>query len=121
MLVTHDEGLAGRADRRGAHGGWDGAGRGPVVSLVPLSARLAWRELRAGVAGFRIFLACLALGVAAIAAAGSTAAAFRAGLAAQGRAILGGDLSVSVRDAAVHRGRRTAMRARWRRWTTPSR
>ena len=33
-----------------------------------LSARLAARELRSGVRGFRIFLACLALGVAAIAA-----------------------------------------------------
>ncbi len=44
--------------------------------------------------GFRIFLACLALGVAAIAAASSTAEAFRQGLATQAREILGGDLSV---------------------------
>ena len=35
--------------------------------------------------GFTIFLACLALGVAAIAAAGSTAEAFRQGLAGQAR------------------------------------
>jgi putative ABC transport system permease protein len=61
-----------------------------------LAARLAGRELRGGLKGFRIFLACLALGVAAIAAAGSTAQAFRAGLAAQARQILGGDLSISV-------------------------
>ena len=33
-----------------------------------LAARLARRELRAGARGFRIFIACLALGVAAIAA-----------------------------------------------------
>ncbi len=38
---------------------------------APLSVRFAARELRAGVRGFRIFLACLALGVAAIAAASS--------------------------------------------------
>ncbi|MDQ0466184.1 putative ABC transport system permease protein [Caulobacter ginsengisoli] len=65
---------------------------------MPLALRFALRELRSGVAGFRIFLACLALGVAAIAAAGSTAEAFRAGLAAQGRELLGGDLRISVED-----------------------
>lgn len=63
-----------------------------------LALRFAARELRAGVRGFRIFLACLALGVAAIAAAGSTAEAFRQGLAAQARQILGGDLAASVRQ-----------------------
>jgi putative ABC transport system permease protein len=63
---------------------------------VSLSLRFAARELRSGVAGFRIFLACLALGVAALAAAGSTAEAFRQGLASQARAILGGDVAVSV-------------------------
>ncbi len=61
-----------------------------------LPLRLALRELRSGVRGFRIFLACLALGVAAIAAAGSTAEAFRQGLAAQAREIAGGDVSASV-------------------------
>ncbi|PZR34349.1 ABC transporter permease [Caulobacter segnis] len=65
---------------------------------LPLAFRLAARELRSGVRGFRIFLACLALGVAAIAAAGSTAEAFRHGLASQAREILGGDLSVSVEN-----------------------
>jgi putative ABC transport system permease protein len=64
--------------------------------MAALSFRLAARELRSGVRGFRIFLACLALGVAAIAAAGSTAEAFRHGLASQAREILGGDLYFSV-------------------------
>jgi len=63
------------------------------MSLAFVFAR---RELRSGVAGFRIFLACLALGVAALAAAGSTAEAFREGLASQSRSILGGDVAVSV-------------------------
>jgi putative ABC transport system permease protein len=63
---------------------------------VSLALRFALRELRSGVAGFRIFLACLALGVAAIAAAGSTAEAFRQGLNAQAREILGGDVAVSL-------------------------
>jgi putative ABC transport system permease protein len=64
--------------------------------MIPLSLRFAAREMRSGVRGFRIFLACLALGVAAIAAAGSTAEAFRHGLAGQAREILGGDLVVSA-------------------------
>lgn len=68
------------------------------MSRAPLAFRLAARELRSGVRGFRIFLACLALGVAAIAAAGSTAEAFRQGLASQAREILGGDLSFSVEN-----------------------
>ena len=64
--------------------------------MTPLSLRFAARELRSGVKGFRIFLACLALGVAAIAAAGSTAEAFRRGLASEAQEILGGDLAVQA-------------------------
>ncbi|QTC92869.1 ABC transporter permease [Brevundimonas goettingensis] len=63
---------------------------------MSLALRFAWRELRSGVAGFRIFLACLALGVAAIAASGSTAEAFRQGLTGQAREILGGDVVFSL-------------------------
>ncbi len=63
---------------------------------MSLALTFARRELRSGVRGFRVFLACLALGVAALAAAGSTAQAFREGLAAQARGILGGDLAASV-------------------------
>jgi putative ABC transport system permease protein len=56
-----------------------------------LAARFARRELRGGLRGFRIFLACLALGVAAIAAVGSVRASIEAGLAREGAALLGGD------------------------------
>ncbi|AAV93751.1 FtsX-like permease family protein [Ruegeria pomeroyi] len=56
-----------------------------------LAARLARRELRGGLRGFRIFLACLALGVAAIAAVGSVRSAIEAGLSREGAALLGGD------------------------------
>ena len=52
---------------------------------LPWHARLARRELRGGLAGFRILLICLALGVAAIAAVGSVRAAIEAGLARAGR------------------------------------
>ena len=76
---------------------------------LPLAIRLAARELRSGVRGFRIFLACLALGVAAIAAAGSTAEAFRQGLASQAREILGGDLSFSIENRDFTRDERAAI------------
>ena len=57
---------------------------------------LARRELRSGVRGLRIVLACLALGVGAIAAVGSLRAGIEAGLAADGRRLLGGDLDVQT-------------------------
>jgi putative ABC transport system permease protein len=56
-----------------------------------MAGRLARRELRGGLSGFRIFLACLALGVAAIAAVGSVRQAIQAGLAQEGASLLGGD------------------------------
>ncbi len=59
-----------------------------------LAFRLAARELRGGVRGLRIVLACLALGVAAIAAVGSLRAGVEQGLATDGRVLLGGDLAI---------------------------
>jgi putative ABC transport system permease protein len=56
-----------------------------------LAFRLARRELRAGLSGFRILILCLALGVAAIAAVGMLRSAIEGGLADQGAVILGGD------------------------------
>ena len=76
--------------------------------MTGLSLRFALRELRGGVRGFRIFLACLALGVAAIAAASSTAEAFRQGLSSQAREILGGDLAVSIRQRSFSLAERAA-------------
>ncbi|EEW25289.1 ABC transporter permease [Rhodobacter ferrooxidans] len=58
---------------------------------LALAARIARRELRGGLRGFRVFLACLALGVAAIAAVGMVRAAIEGGLSAQGTTLLGGD------------------------------
>ncbi|SFD25166.1 ABC transporter permease [Tropicimonas isoalkanivorans] len=60
-----------------------------------VAARIARRELRGGLRGFRVFLACLALGVAAIAAVGSVRAAIEAGLARDGAVLLGGDAEMS--------------------------
>ncbi len=58
---------------------------------MSLSLTIARRELRGGLRGFRVFLACLALGVAAIAAVGTLRAGIQQGLADQGAVILGGD------------------------------
>ena len=55
------------------------------------AAKFARRELRGGIKGFRIFLACLTLGVAAIAGVGSVKSAIQAGLSDQGAVLLGGD------------------------------
>ncbi len=57
-----------------------------------LALRLARRELRGGLTGFQIFIACLALGVAVIAGVGSLSAALDASLRNDGRALLGGDV-----------------------------
>ena len=79
LLITHERALAARCDRRlrmadgrlheepqlkalaGDEGGMNG---------LTLAWRLAQRELRGGLRGFGVFLACLTLGVAAIAAVG---------------------------------------------------
>jgi putative ABC transport system permease protein len=61
---------------------------------------IAAAELRSGIKGFRLFLVCLAIGVAAIAAAGSMAQAFRSGLDAEQRRILGGDFVLNLRQRA---------------------
>jgi len=61
---------------------------------LALALRLARRELRGGLKGFRIFLACLTLGVAAIAAVQSLSSGILDAMREDGRAILGGDLAI---------------------------
>jgi putative ABC transport system permease protein len=63
---------------------------------ILLTLRFAGRNLRHGIRGFGIFLACIALGVASIAGVGSVARSLTDGLASQGRLILGGDVSSSL-------------------------
>jgi len=52
--------------------------------------------MRAGLGGFRIFIACLALGVAAIAGVGSLSDAIEAGIAKDARQLLGGDVALRL-------------------------
>ena len=64
-----------------------------------LTLRLALREMRGGVRGFYVLIACIALGVMAIAGVGAVAGSLADGLAREGRAILGGDIAFSL----IHR------------------
>ncbi len=58
---------------------------------IPLVARLAVRELRGGLSGFAVFIACIALGVAVIAGVGALGDALRIAFEQQGATLLGGD------------------------------
>jgi putative ABC transport system permease protein len=62
------------------------------IPSLQLALRFALREMRSGLAGFRVFLACIALGVAAIGAVNAVGNGITDGIEAEGRAILGGDL-----------------------------
>jgi putative ABC transport system permease protein len=67
-----------------------------MIARIALAVRLARRELRRGLSGFRIFLACLVLGVASIATVGSLSAALLEGLSVEGQRLLGGDVELRL-------------------------
>ena len=69
--------------------------------------RLALRELRSGLSGFYVFVACIALGVAVIAGVGALADAVQSSFVRQGAVLLGGDLTL----ARPHRRAEAAERA----------
>ncbi len=66
---------------------------------IGLAFRLALREMRGGLRGFYVFLACIALGTGTIAAVNSLAYGLTDGIRAEGQALLGGDASFSL----IHR------------------
>ena len=69
----------------------DGADR-----LWSIAWRVCRRELRGGLSGFRIFLACLALGVGSIAAVGNVSESVLSALERDGRKLLGGDVELRL-------------------------
>ncbi|MDO3377573.1 ABC transporter permease [Geoalkalibacter halelectricus] len=81
-------------------------------ALLPQAWRLARRELRGGLHGFGVFLACLFLGVFAISSVGSIAASARAGLLADARALLGGDIEARLTHREIDADQRTFLEAR---------
>ena len=73
--------------------------RAPVttswLAALPLPLRLALREFRAGLNGFYVFIACIALGVSVIAGVGALGDALRASFERQGAVLLGGDATLT--------------------------
>ena len=76
--------------------------------------RLGLRDLRGGFGGLRIFLACIAIGVAAIVGVNSLARALEDGLAREGRKLVGGDASFSVIHQELSAEQRAWLAARGR-------
>ncbi len=81
---------------------------------MPLAFRFAWRELRGGLRGFGIFIACIALGVMAIAGVGAVAQSMADGLARQGSVILGGDLAFTLVQREADARERDFFERAWR-------
>ena len=72
----------------------------PLQSATPaLAIKFALRELRGGLTGFYVFLACIALGVAAISGVNSVARSITSGINQEGKLLLGGDIAFRT----VHR------------------
>ncbi len=82
--------------------------------MTGLAWRLARRELRGGVGGFRIFLLCLAMGVAAIAAIGSIGAALKGSMRDDARIILGGDIDLRLNHRPASDAQRDWLRGQGR-------
>jgi putative ABC transport system permease protein len=80
--------------------------------MVSLALRFARRDLRGGIRGLTTVLLCLALGVGVIAAVGSLRAAVDAGLAADGRRILGGDVAIEGGNVPLPNSLRSWLRDR---------
>lgn len=76
-----------------------------------LALRFALREMRGGLTGFYIFLGCIALGVAAIGGVNSVARSIADGLAVEGQAILGGDVSFMLNQREVTEQERAFLNA----------
>jgi putative ABC transport system permease protein len=71
------------------------------VSGLALAWRLARRELRSGLQGFAVFLACLTLGVAAMTAVGVINAAVIDAVKRDAAALLGGDLRLEANNVPI--------------------
>jgi putative ABC transport system permease protein len=71
------------------------------MNELALAWRLARRELRSGLRGFVVFLACLALGVAAIAAVGVTNAGVIDAIKRDAAALLGGDVRLEANNLPI--------------------
>ncbi|OQW54534.1 MAG: glycosyl transferase family 1 [Proteobacteria bacterium SG_bin9] len=84
----------------------------PNRSISTLALRYAARELRSGLRGFYVFIACIALGVMAISGVGSVASSLGDGLEREGRKLLGGDAAFSLIQREATAQERSFLEAR---------
>jgi putative ABC transport system permease protein len=68
------------------------------ATRLSLAFSLALREMRGGLRGFYIFLACIALGTGAIAAVNSVADSVTGSMRAQGQTLLAGDIRFQINN-----------------------
>ena len=66
------------------------------IKTLPLSTRFAWRELRGGIRGFRIFLICLIMGVAISLRSAAFLTRLKPALPVIAQKLLGGDISLRL-------------------------
>ncbi|WP_420908417.1 ABC transporter permease [Aureimonas altamirensis] len=90
-----------------------GAVRPPArpAGNLRLALRFALREMRGGLSGFIIFLACLTLGVASIAAVNSVSRMMTEAIEREGRIILGGDIRFSLPQRQANEEERAYLEA----------
>ncbi len=74
------------------------ASRMSVTEEARLAVRLAVREMRGGLKGFYIFLACILLGTAAIAGVNSVSRAMTDSIANQGKSLLAADIRFELKS-----------------------
>jgi putative ABC transport system permease protein len=87
---------------------------GASGARLPIVLRLALREMRTGLKGFYVFVACVALGVAVITGVGALSDALHAGFEAQGEAILGGDVTLARMHQQANAAERSWLERRGR-------
>ena len=77
---------------------------GLIFHQLKLAVKLALRDIRGSIHNYRIFIACLVLGVAAISGVGSISKAMNAGITNDSRNLLGGDLSIQLSHRPISDG-----------------
>ncbi|MFM9154097.1 MAG: ABC transporter permease [Methylocystis sp.] len=83
-----------------------------ILSKLSLNLRIALRDLLGDRRGFGIFIACIIIGVAAIAGVSSLSFSLAQGLSREGRTILGGDASISLMSRALSQEQKDYLLAR---------
>ncbi len=69
---------------------------------IQLAIRFAFREMRGGLGGFYIFLACVALGAAAISGVNSVSRSINQSITAEGQSILGADVRFELNNRVAN-------------------